>query len=223
MKCTRELCLAAAAGALVICGQAARAESVLGIDLNGFTVGITAPTGGGAGTRTLDLSGDGNTFIAAITIDGDWQEMDPEDGTITGWDGTITTTGSATEGTVTGSFVLTDAAGRTYSVAGLVGTYDTFGSQVLIEATTFGGQFSSPVFEGVNVSAFDAGEPLSGSLFQFALNPTRFRNGGNDWDVNGEMTAVVNTVPIPAAAWGGVTLIGLIGTNHIRRRRKEVL
>jgi DNA-binding beta-propeller fold protein YncE len=52
-----------------------------------------------------------------------------------------------------------------------------------------------------------------------------FSSSGTDLfglTVVGEQTAA-NPVPLPAAAWAGMALMGAIGTNSIRKRRKEAL
>jgi hypothetical protein len=220
MNQIKALCLAAAASTLALSGQAAWADTVLSIDLNEFTVGVTGPAGG-PGVRTLSLSENTNTSIAQIRINNVNQALTPVTGAIDDWDGTLIATGSATAGTVTGFFTLMDDLGATYSVAGLAGTYGIgIDGSLQIFARTIGGLLSTTTFEGVDVTYFDANEPLTGSIFEFNLAPATFASGGSQLDVNAEITAVV---PVPAAAWSGLALMGAIGTNQIRKRRTETL
>jgi len=225
--------------ALTVITQAARADT-LQFEVDGFTVTSVL-----SGNNTiLTLTKDSNTNAGLFTVNGSAVASTNTSplSNVSSYTGTITI--NRVLNTVSGSFSVSDLLGNTYSVASLSGDYQFVAGtqpQVSIHANTAGGQFfnptlpgntppglNTPVFEGVDVSFFNNHELLSGNLFQFDLNARVFySNTDRPTGVGTHITSDANVnariqiaaVPLPAAAWGGLSLFGLIGGLKFRRLR----
>ncbi|RMH27961.1 MAG: hypothetical protein D6693_04310 [Planctomycetota bacterium] len=197
--------------------SAAQAAQVLQFDLNSLTATSSSLVSTGF-TGTITLSKDANSTLNAILIDG------VDQGIAAGQ--LLAVTGSITlsAGTVTGgSLSITDTGGNVYSANIVSGS----GSVTLsagqtgpfrIDGLTFQGMFNSNTFAGVDVSPWNASEPLNGSFLQFKFGQDANNDGIADSNVDTDSDIdVFVIVPTPTAA--GLAGLGLLGLGAVRRRR----
>jgi hypothetical protein len=198
-----------AATAMFVATTSASAVNELRFDVNSLTI---ATSGGGAfggliHTGTLTLTGDANTVLAGVLIDGSPVAFSYSTITLSG-------TISLTVGAVTGgSFSVTVDGTEIYSTSILsgVGSVNTQAGQgFTIDGLTFAGAFNTTSWASVDVSPWDAAEPLHGSFLNVAYNPN-----GSGLDVDADMEVFV-VIPLPSAA--GLASVGLIGLASRRRR-----
>jgi hypothetical protein len=224
-----------ALGAALLVGSgfaaSAQAASVLSLDINSVTAqsqdaaGNTVAFSGLTHTGKVVLSKGSTGFVSAIEVDGVNQmgsfggELDSvtgeivlNNGVVTG--GTITLTVSPYDDTDTYTFTLTpDAQSKVVQV----------GSGFLLSSPTSGGAFDDNAFGGIDVSAF-GGSALEGLFVQFNFQPD-----ASGADANVDMELQINpaggpgpepgVVPVPAAAWLGLALMGGLGAQRLIRRR----
>lgn len=203
--------LAAALGA-----SEASADSVLQFDVNGLTA-TAVPTGGGAlpfstsFTGTVTLEDDGNSSLAGIFIDSTDQGYA---GTLSDFTGSIFISSGAVTG---GSFTITDTGGDFYTASilggGSVGTAVGQSGPFTIDGLTFAGDFSDAMFANVDISIFEAEEPVSGSFLEFTFGPDGTTGIDSDADID-----VFVVVPSPSAALAAIPMLGILG---LRRRRQQ--
>lgn len=198
-----------AATAMFAATTSASAVNELRFDVNSLTI---ATSGGGAfggliHTGTLTLTGDANTFLAGVLIDGSPVAFSYSTIALSG---TITLDGGSVTG---GSFSVTIDGTEIYSssILGGSGSVNTQAGQgFTIDGLTFAGAFSTTSWAGVDVTIWDAAEPLHGSFLNIAYNP-----GVTGVDVDSDMEVFV-VIPLPSAA--GLASVGLIGLASRRRR-----
>jgi hypothetical protein len=209
---TRYIAVAAAlAGASV-----ASAAQQLQIDLNalGFqaqnSAGAASSFGGLAHTGSVQLTAVPLiSVLAGVSIDGVNQNFV---GTLTNMSASILlTNGNVTGGTLFVEVNGTDTYTAQIATAGYVETY--IGGGYTIQGLTFNGAFNSNVFGNVNVTPWNTGG-LFGSFLQFNFNPNAAGAGFADMDV------FVNVIPLPPAAYAGLTGLGVVLMVGLVRRRK---
>ncbi|MHC4975155.1 MAG: hypothetical protein ACYTF7_00960 [Planctomycetota bacterium] len=166
--------------------------------------------GGESHTGTLNLSADGNTFLAGVLIDGVPVAFS---NTTIALAGTI----DLNNGDVTGgSFSVTIDGTEIYSasISGSVGSVNTQAGQgFTIDGLTFNGLFNTSSWANVDVSTWDDAEPLTGSFLNFAFNPD-----GNGIDADSDMEVYIYARAIPLPATAGLATVGLMGLSTRRRR-----
>ena len=208
----RVLSAAIAAVVVTVASTSASAVSKLQFDVNGLTVDAGASFGL-SHTGTLTLSGSGTlaglvgTQLAAVLIDDlavpfSWSSISVSGsislvlGGVTGGSFTVTVDGTDvyTATILTGSGMVNPQAGQGFTIDGL----------------TFMGTFSSTSWAGVDVSAFDAVEPLNGNFLTLSYSPDA---AGKDTSADMEVFVVI---PLPFTA--GLASLGLAGLACRRQR-----
>ncbi len=213
-----------AASFILIAGSAASASPILQMDINSFNIQTrSGGDGGGAWggihhTGSLYFSQGAGSLeglfsmseIGGATSDlGFAGQMDAFDGRV-----------DLNDGHVTGGYLsihLTSGDSFSTNISSAQGSLSAFvGGGFMLDALTFGGQFSGSQFANADVSPWfgsqgDGGLP--GSFLQFKFNPNA--NGVSTSD----MDLFVDVVPLPAAAWTGLATIGGIGIARRLRRR----
>ncbi|MEM1183415.1 MAG: hypothetical protein AAGI53_00235 [Planctomycetota bacterium] len=121
-----------------------------------------------------------------------------------------------TNGVVTGGSLSVMANGDIYTASVVSGVGSVFefppnSGNFNILGLTFDGEFSGDTFAGIDVSRFNAGEPLGGSFIEFVYRPN-----SSGFDGTGDIDVFV-TIPLPTAS--GLALAGLGGLAVTRRRR----
>ncbi|MFN0132414.1 MAG: hypothetical protein ACKVW3_07790 [Phycisphaerales bacterium] len=206
-------------------GTAANAVPVLQMDINSFTAqarngaGANVAFGGTTHTGSVAFSMAGSTMLNSIAI----QSVQNGPFVNAGFSGSLfnfTGVVNLVNGAVTGGNLVVSVNSGTdnYSASisngsGFVSTY--VGGGFKIEALTFGGLFSDANFGNVNVSPWFAAQTpngLLGSFLQFNFAPDATGKATADMDL------FVDVVPLPPAAWAGLTLMG--GILGFRRLRK---
>jgi hypothetical protein len=179
-------------------------------------VGYEAARGSGFGvgyTGSVTMVDDSNSMLAQILCDGNPLAIS---GSLTDFTGQINFVNGQVDG---GSFTVTvlESDGVTTnsyaaSIRSGIGFIKTQAGQGFsIDGLTFEGMFSSDTFAGVDVSRWNAAEPLIGSFIQFQFDPNA---NGVDTDTDIDIFVVV---PLPAG--GALATIGLVGLAGVRRRR----
>jgi hypothetical protein len=223
-----------ALGAALVVGSgalSAQAASVLSLDLNSLAVQARDSEGNAVAfeglthTGKLSLSKGANGFVSSIEMDGVNQigsfgavmdsitgEIFLNNGVVTG--GTLTVTVTGYDDTDTYTFSLApDAESKVVKV----------GSGFLLSSLTVSGAFDDSAFGGVDVSAF-GGSTLEGLFVQFLYQPNdtgRDRNADVELTINpaGGPGPDPGVVPVPAAAWLGLAMMGGLGVQRFLRRR----
>ena len=88
--------------------------------------------------------------------------------------------------------------------------------------TSFGNEFQISVNKKGALAEIDVtGGSVTIGAYTYTLQDQQFilGNGGSD-TILGNIS--VNAVPVPAAAWGGVSLLGLLGGGRLWKRRREL-
>ena len=199
---------AALAGAIAFSNaQSADAAFKLQIDVNSAVVTAAGGFDGLTHTGTLQITSDGNSTMFGVLIDDVLSGGQGENITITGEI-------SLVNGMVTGGFfsVVVDATMDAFTAnivngSGMVTTQ--VGQGFKIDGLLVQGLFSGNSYAGVDVSAWNAAEPLNGSFLTFAYDPDE---DGIDDSADVDLYAFV---PTP----GAIALFGLGGLALARRKR----
>lgn len=178
---------------------------VMQIDLDSITTDAGGSFGGTTHTGTLAISGDANSTLVGILVDGSPQAFNAGLGSL---QGTIMLDGGNVVG---GSFIIDATDGTQYLATindGVGAVHTQAGQGFRIDGLTFAGAFNSNTFAGVDVSAW-SGNQLDGSFLLHGYGPD-----GNGVDSTVDFETWV-TVPAPASAG----LLALGGLFAARRRR----
>jgi hypothetical protein len=217
MNRIKALCLAAAAGTMALSGPAAKADTI-SVDfvsavggLFTYTVSISARW-----TTPLATYTDGNTVVSNVGVGDVYDNFTIWD--FGGFTGLVSNTtgftfvnplpGGADYGS-TSSGQIADATSTTS------GTSPNLVFKNISGPTTFGpGILGTVVLSSSYMSSAEVGYFTSKDSGGTALGgpgPSPSYGGG----------MLVVPVPLPGAAWAGLALMGVVGTNQIRKRRKE--
>ena len=208
MSMIRNLVALTAVAGLFGAASAASAQTEINIDLNDFTV---TSTGSGGVVTGLDLGTDDDTAVTEIRIDGN-PVVEFTSGVE--FTGSLTLDGLAVTG---GSYTLTGEGGNSFTVSNITGSIVNSGNGFdLALFLTGDGFFSGDTFEGVDVSVFNAAEPLQVSIIGFDFNSDLLDSVGS-FDDEASFDFLGTIIPSPTAATAG---LGLMGVLALGKRRK---
>jgi hypothetical protein len=218
----------AAVATVLAAGSALSAAPIIHFDINGITVqarnsgGQNSAFGGLAHTGSLAFGfQSGTSELVDISIQqsiGGQPVHQDFTGQLTNFSGNVNLSGGRITG---GNFTFADGA-DTYSAdivpdVGAVGTY--VGGGFTLQGLTINGHFSGNHFAGVDVSPWFNAQTLNGiigSFLQFNWNPNAQGFSYADMDIFAEVSAI----PLPPAAWTGLSTLAGVGLlGYIRRRR----
>lgn len=216
----------AAASAVAWGASVASAQLTLAIDVQGIgyqfrDVGGDAAFGGVTHTGTLEWSGpEAQAADTRVGGDGRFGVLAPVSQTVPlrNFTGELTFSG----GLLVGGFLsmtLDNAEAHTYTASIKPRTGSLMASNSMgysIDGLTFNGAFSDTMWGDLDVTPwYDAqgGGALPGAFFKFRFWPDPQGSGNADIE-----TYVM--VPLPAAGWAGLAMLGALGACSCQRRRK---
>jgi hypothetical protein len=211
--------------ALGLCAPVLAAPT-LQFDVNSIGVQVTGAGGANSSFGGLSHTGAINFSLQASTrLEGVFMQSVASgpfvnqgfSGSISNFTGTVNLNG----GIVTGGNIALSVNGNSDTYTALivpnVGRVKTYvGGGFTVQGLTFQGSFTDNAFGNVNVAPwFAANGGLFGSFLQFNFDPSPTGAGSADMDI------FVDAVPLPPAAWAGLsTLAGIATVQWARRRRR---